>query len=86
MTNSVKEEIWTTADGRQLRVADMTEEHAKNALRMMIRRGRLAGSLVDAVVARVRQEGIREAEAEAAQLDALEQEFWEDEYRYGFGS
>lgn len=35
----MKQEVkWTTKDGRVMSVDDMTEQHAKNALKMMIRR------------------------------------------------
>ena len=30
--------VWTTRDGTGIPVRDMTEEHAKNALRMMMRK------------------------------------------------
>jgi len=34
----MKQEVkWTTKDGRVMSVDDMTEQHAKNALKMMIR-------------------------------------------------
>ena len=36
----VKEEVWTTQDGKTIAVDDMTEEHAKNALRMILRKSR----------------------------------------------
>ena len=32
------DEEWITKDGRTILVRDMTEQHAKNALRLMIRR------------------------------------------------
>ncbi len=32
------DEIWTTKDGQCIAVKNMTEAHAKNALRMMLRR------------------------------------------------
>lgn len=35
----MKQEVkWTTKDGKVMLVDDMTEQHAKNALKMMIRR------------------------------------------------
>jgi hypothetical protein len=34
------EELWTMRDGTQIAVGDMTEQHAKNCLRMLIRRHR----------------------------------------------
>ena len=34
------DEIWMTADGNTIKIKDMSEEHAKNCLRMMIRRSR----------------------------------------------
>lgn len=36
----VHDEVWVTRDGRQLLVGKMTEEHAKNALRMILRKRR----------------------------------------------
>lgn len=32
-----KDEIWVTRDGREILVGDMTEEHVRNTLRMIIR-------------------------------------------------
>ena len=32
-----KDELWITRDGRRLLVGDMHEDHARNALRMMLR-------------------------------------------------
>ena len=34
----MKDEIWVTKNGQKVAVSDMTEKHAKNALRMLIRR------------------------------------------------
>lgn len=36
----VAEEIWTTLDGRKMAVADMSEDHVRNALRHVIYRSR----------------------------------------------
>jgi hypothetical protein len=36
----VKEEIWKTLTGVEIPVGDLTEEHAKNALRMLLRQER----------------------------------------------
>lgn len=36
------DEIWITRDGTRITVSDMTEQHAKNALRMCIRQRRLS--------------------------------------------
>ena len=37
--NKMKQEVkWTTKDGKVMSVDDMTEQHAKNALKMMIRK------------------------------------------------
>ena len=35
-----KDEVWTTKDGRKIAVGDMSEEHAKNILRLLIRQRR----------------------------------------------
>jgi hypothetical protein len=35
-----QDELWTTKDGRVLKVGDMAEDHVRNALRMIIRRRR----------------------------------------------
>ena len=39
-----KDEVWKMKDGREIAVGDMTEEHAKNCLRLMLRglKGKLA--------------------------------------------
>jgi hypothetical protein len=34
----MEDEIWTTQDGRRIKVGDMTEEHVRNALRLVLRR------------------------------------------------
>ena len=36
----IDDEVWTTRDGRKLKVGDMEESHVRNTLRMLIRRGR----------------------------------------------
>ena len=36
------EEIWVTAAGEEIRVCDMTEQHAKNALNLLLKRHREA--------------------------------------------
>jgi hypothetical protein len=36
----VDDEIWVCQDGRRLAVGEMTEEHAKNTLRMILRNRR----------------------------------------------
>lgn len=38
----IAEEIWTTLDGRKLAVADMSEDHVRNALRHVIHTSRYA--------------------------------------------
>lgn len=43
------DEYWTTRDGRQIAVGDMTEQHAKNCLRMILRRNREGLSGPDAL-------------------------------------
>jgi hypothetical protein len=35
------DEIWVTKDGRRIPVADMSEDHVRNALRMILRKRRL---------------------------------------------
>ena len=39
---SQTEEVWITADGKMLQVQDMTEDHVRNALRMVLRQSRAA--------------------------------------------
>jgi hypothetical protein len=34
------DEVWVTRDGRRIAVGDMSEEHAKNTLRLLIRQRR----------------------------------------------
>lgn len=39
MTTNLKDDpVWVTNTGQKLRVSDMSEEHAKNILRMLLRR------------------------------------------------
>ena len=35
-----EDEVWTTKEGQRVHVFQMTEEHAKNALRMILRKRR----------------------------------------------
>lgn len=35
------DEVWTTLDGRRIKVGDMDEQHVRNAFRMLIRANRL---------------------------------------------
>lgn len=37
-----QDETWVMQDGRRVPVGDMTEEHVKNVLRMLLRKSRLA--------------------------------------------
>lgn len=47
-----EDEVWTTKDGREIEVGNMTEAHAKNALRMVLRKRRKTLLiLVDALAA-----------------------------------
>jgi hypothetical protein len=43
MSLKTKDELWTMADGTEIWVREMSESHAKNALRLMIRRARGRG-------------------------------------------
>lgn len=43
MVDAMKEQIWKTKEGIGIPVGDMTESHAKNALRMMIFAARKRG-------------------------------------------
>jgi hypothetical protein len=36
----MKDEIWITKDDHKIKVADMTEKHVKNVLRMILRQRR----------------------------------------------
>jgi hypothetical protein len=38
---AVKEEYWITKDGKTIAIGDMTESHAKNLLRKLIRENRV---------------------------------------------
>lgn len=37
-----QDETWVMQDGRKILVGDMTEEHVKNVLRMLLRKERIA--------------------------------------------
>lgn len=39
-TPQANDEVWTKADGAEILVSKMTEQHAKNALRSLIRKAR----------------------------------------------
>lgn len=41
----MEDEIWTTKDGQRLKVGEMSEDHVRAALRMVIRRSRRAAML-----------------------------------------
>ncbi len=43
----MKEQYWTTKDGRKIAVGDMTLEHLRNVLRMLIREDRITFDLDD---------------------------------------
>lgn len=45
----LKDEVWTTRDGRKVFVCDMKGEHARNALRMVLRRVRIKQAKLDAL-------------------------------------
>jgi hypothetical protein len=49
-----KEEIWHTADGRVIPVSELDADHAKNALRMMIRVNRRRERALSALAAALR--------------------------------
>lgn len=36
----VAEEVWTTLDGRKMKVCEMEESHVRNALRLVLRKSR----------------------------------------------
>ena len=44
MSLDISDEIWVMKDGTEIQVRDMTEDHAKNVLRMLINLG-----VVDAI-------------------------------------
>lgn len=37
---SERDEVWITADGKEIPIGDLTEPHAKNILRMLLREHR----------------------------------------------
>lgn len=39
--NTFPEETWTTEDGRKIQVRDLSPEHAKNIIRMILRNQRI---------------------------------------------
>jgi hypothetical protein len=43
----MEEQYWTTKDGRKIAVGDMTLEHLRNVLRMLIRDDRITFNLDD---------------------------------------
>lgn len=45
-----EDEVWTTRDGRRIPIDRMTEEHAKNTLRMILRNRRRLAALKAALV------------------------------------
>lgn len=45
-----RDEAWLTADGRLIQIQDLTEEHAKNILRRVIRDQREAQRMVEAAM------------------------------------
>jgi len=66
------DEIWTQKNGVKIAVGDMTEAHAKNTLRFIIRKNNIA----------IRNQMIRPIADLIANSD-WEEQFWEDEGRYG---
>ena len=63
----IRDEQWIQTNGTPIFVEEMSEAHAKNALRMVLRQHRESGRTI-----------INDA-ADTSWID----EFWEDEYRYG---
>lgn len=77
-----QEEYWTTREGKTIPVGDMTEQHAKNALRMMIRNQKKIMDIVSKAEARVDEAISWKKEMPKLQGDAstLIQDTWpEDE-------
>ncbi len=42
----MKDEVWTTKEGQKINVGDMSEDHVRNALRMILRKRRLVREAV----------------------------------------
>lgn len=42
----MKEEYWIDGSGKKIAVGDMTEEHMRNALRKLIREGRIISTQI----------------------------------------
>jgi len=72
-------------DGTIINVDDMTEAHAKNCLKLMLRRSNEAENVINSSIKAEFRELIRQETAPQWDADA-EDEFWSDEYRYGKGS
>lgn len=60
------DEIWTTRDGRKIPVGEMSEDHVRNALRMILRKRRkLAIDLIAKLEDRYNYDGQDELSAQA---------------------
>lgn len=81
-----KEDIkWTTKDGKVMFINDMDENHAKNALRMMIRRcNRLIDIIKNDIVEKEKKRNSFEIHGDIAQdhIDQMQQIEYEDDMGY----
>jgi hypothetical protein len=65
------EEIWETEDGTQIPIAELSEEHAKNILRMIIRVTREKRMFVEQMLVPALIEHIREEFGADVQIDNM---------------
>jgi hypothetical protein len=68
-----KEELWHTSDGRVIPISELDPDHAKNALRMMIRVNRRRERAINALAIAL-QPALKALEARDATRKAIEEE------------
>ena len=72
--NTPADEIWTTEDGTKIPVANLSEDHAKNILRMILRSERerrefFKTKLLPELIARIREEHGPDAKIDGIEIN-----------------
>lgn len=72
----VRDEVWTSGDGRKMFVCDIEEEHLRNIVRQMVRARRLSAAMLqeeqmEAIKNREQEQQKKEVELYKQQYEAL---------------
>lgn len=63
------DEVWTTQDGTMIQIQDLSPEHARNIIRMMLRNEREAKEMANVLVATLKQAMEDWQDADTDQID-----------------